>query len=142
MNDTEKLLSAVHKTANMGMESLNALIPETQDSSIKRTLRSQLDSYSSFLDEAGSGLLLRGQEPKQQGVVNKLMLDMNVKMNAKINQSPSHIAEMMIQGSNMGIIEVQKALNHAPEAAKEAKSLAKDLLEFEQNSVDAYKKFL
>lgn len=142
MNDTEKLLSAVHKTASMGMESLNALIPETQDSSIKRTLRSQLDSYSSFLDEAGSGLLLRGQEPKQQGVVNKLMLDMNVKMNAKINQSPSHIAEMMIQGSNMGIIEVQKALNHAPEAAKEAKSLAKDLLEFEQNSVDAYKKFL
>lgn len=142
MNDTEKLLSAIHKTANMGIDSLNALIPETQDSSIKRTLRSQLDSYSNFLDEAGSGLILNGQEPKQTNAVNKLMLDMNVKLNAKINQSPSHIAEMMIQGTNMGIIDVQKALNQAPNANRESKSLAKDMLEFEQNTVDAYKKFL
>jgi hypothetical protein len=58
------------------------------------------------------------------------------------NKNPSHIAEMMIQGSTMGIIDITKNLKEYADADKDISALANRLLKFEQQNIEEMKKFL
>ena len=61
-----------------------------------------------------------------------------------MDTSLSHIAEMMIQGSNMGIIEMNKCINTCERGGCEggAVKLAQDIVEFEQQNLERMKKYL
>ena len=65
----------------------------------------------------------------------------DVKMMA--DSSPSHVAKMLIQGSNMGIIDAQKRIHeYKGEANPEALKLMKHLQEFEEKNVERLKEYL
>ena len=59
-----------------------------------------------------------------------------------MNKTPSHISEMLIQGSTMGIIDITKKIKEYPNADKEILELANKLLKLEQNNVEECKKYL
>ena len=65
-----------------------------------------------------------------------------INFNTITNKTPSHIAEMLIQGSTMGIVDVTKRIKEYKTADKDISSLADRLLKFEQQNVDEMKKFL
>ena len=52
------------------------------------------------------------------------------------------LAEMMIKGSNNGILEMNKALNHNKEAGEKPIALAKQLIDFETKNIERLKKYL
>jgi len=72
----------------------------------------------------------------------KLTTYFMININTLINKSPSHVAEMIIQGSTMGIIDVTKKLKEYKDANKDITALAQMLLTFEQQNVEEMKKFL
>ena len=49
---------------------------------------------------------------------------------------------MMIQGSTMGIIDITKKLNEYNDASKDILDLGKNLLKFQQEKIEEFKKFL
>ena len=63
-------------------------------------------------------------------------------MNTILNTSTSHIAELMIRGSNRGIIDMNKTLNRYPDAKGSAVELAKELMDFEEKNITRLKKYL
>lgn len=63
-------------------------------------------------------------------------------MNTLFNTSTSHLAELMIQGSNRGITQMCKVLNHNPQAAAMSMELAKELMDFEEKNIHILKKYL
>ena len=69
---------------------------------------------------------------------------MGVALNTMLDESGSHIAEMMIEGSNMAITEMTKLLNdqriHGD--AKEASRLAEDVVRFEERNLEILKRYL
>jgi len=65
-------------------------------------------------------------------------MDMNIEFLNYIYQN----AEMLIQGSTMGIVNVTKKLKQYIEAHKDISALANRLLVFEQQNVEEMKKFL
>ncbi len=65
-----------------------------------------------------------------------------INFNTITNKTPSHIAEMLIQGSTMGIIDVTKRLKEYKDVGQDILALADRLLKFEQQNVDELKKFL
>ncbi|WDC83510.1 hypothetical protein PL321_12450 [Caloramator sp. mosi_1] len=58
------------------------------------------------------------------------------------DKSSSHMAEMLIQGSTMGIIDMTKKIKEYQGVEKETLDLANGLLQFEQKSLDEYKELL
>lgn len=52
-----------------------------------------------------------------------------------MNKSPSHISEMMIRGSTMGIVDITKKIKEYDDADKVILNLANDLLKFEQRNI-------
>ena len=65
-----------------------------------------------------------------------------INMQTLSDKSPSHIAEMLMVGSNMGIINAIKNLKKYEHADKESLKLLKRLLRFEENNVQRLKAFL
>ena len=70
------------------------------------------------------------------------MLKAGIHYNTMLNTSTGHIAEMMIQGSNSGILEMNKVLNHNEEAGDKPTALAKQLIDFEEKNIERLKKYL
>lgn len=59
-----------------------------------------------------------------------------------MNKKPDHIAEIMINGTTMGIIDMTKKLNQLDYADAGAKQLAEDYLTNEQQNIEIMKKHL
>ena len=67
---------------------------------------------------------------------------MGVEMGTLTDKSNSKIAEMMLQGTNMGIIEGVKLLNQNPDADKNVKNILNEFIQFQENTVEQLKKYL
>ena len=70
------------------------------------------------------------------------MLATGIHSNTMFNTSTSHIAEMVIQGSNRGLTDMWKSLNHNKQAAKQSVEFAKELMDFEEKNIGCLKSFL
>lgn len=141
MTDDQKLLKEINKTAVTGLSALNALLPVVKKTPIKQTLTDQIQRYEIFHQKAKDALESQNMPEESNGMLNQLN-KMNIKMQARMNSTPTHIASMMIQGSDMGVIALQKARNHTPNANYEHKKLADEMLDFEKETIEAYKKYL
>ena len=67
---------------------------------------------------------------------------MGIQMNTMMDQSESHIADLLIQGNYMGIIECQKLLNHNPYAKEEVKQILTDFQNMQEANIQTMKEYL
>lgn len=65
-----------------------------------------------------------------------------INMQTMTDNSASHIAEMLIIGSNMGIINAVKNMKKYSDAEPTILKLMERLLKFEENNVQQLKEFL
>ena len=63
-------------------------------------------------------------------------------MNTLTDKSARHMAEMLIQGSTMGIVDLTKAIRDNPGAGRDALALADRLLRSMQRDVEELKSYL
>ena len=61
-------------------------------------------------------------------------------INQRLVAAGSHLAEMMINGATMGIIDLEKKLNDGGDG--EAERLARDVLRFEKETAERLSTFL
>lgn len=143
MSADAELLNFIYQNSQMGVESLNQLIPMLDNAAFKGQLEAQLREYTKIHEEAKKLLNTHGYDEKGIGAMEKIMTYLMIDMKTLMDKSSSHIAEMLIQGSNMGIIDAIKKINrYENESSKEIISLMKRLLKFEENNVERLKKDL
>lgn len=140
--DNTELLKDIYQDAKMGEETLKTLLKTIESGQIKSDLQAQMAGYAEFYGKAQKELAKLHADPEEVGPLTKASSFLGVKMNAMLDRSPSHMAEMTIQGSTMGIVSTTESLNRHPEAGKEAKRLANDVLSFEQKNIERMKAYL
>ncbi len=82
------------------------------------------------------------ERPSEANKFKKAVTDMSINFSSAMDDSTSHLAQMMIEGSNMGIIDMQKKLNEYTDVDPDVKNLAMSLNDFERQSIDQLKKYL
>lgn len=137
-----ELLNYIHQNAEMGKDTTNQLIGIAQDDEYKKMLRSQLEEYKMIFESTDKKLYELKKEAKDINAFSKVSTYTMVNLKTLTNKSPSHISEMLIQGSTMGIIDLTKKLKKYADADEEIFNLANKLLELEQSNVEECKKFL
>ncbi len=142
MKDDERLLSEVNKNARIGKGTLERVLSSIGEIDIRDDLKRQLKGYDGFYDKSKQMLENEGGEVKEADGLQNLSMGIGVKMNLMIDDSSSHVAQMVIEGSNMGIIDMTKMLNGGKNYAKPYKELAEGLIQFEENNIEALKKYL
>lgn len=136
------LLEKTYQNANMGIVALKSVIDKSTDEEFKNAINRQLMDYHKIADRSKEELVKSGAETKDNPALEKLMLKGNVRMNTMVNSSRSHIAQMIIRGSTMGITQMTKLLNSKPEADGSSTQIAKEFIHLEQDNIDKMKKFL
>ena len=142
MDNPNYILNELNKGIKMGMDSISNVSEKVQDDRFKQDLKYQYDEYNKILNEVNNSLTDYDDFPKELNPMQKAMGWMGVEMNTLADKSNSKIAEMMIQGTNMGIIEGVKLLNQNPEADIEVKNVLNKFVKFQENTVEQLKKYL
>lgn len=136
------ILNEINKAAKMGMDSISYVLKKVGDKNMKENLTFQYSEYGKIVDTVNNQFEKYGEIPDETPVADKMMGWTGVQLNTITDKSNSHIAEMMIQGGDMGIIECQKLLNHNPRADAEVKKILNDFMVMQQNDIEKMKTFL
>lgn len=142
MDNNRYILNELNKGIKMGMDSISTVSEKVQDDRFKQDLKYQYDEYNKILNEVNDELTNYDDFPKEINPMQKAMSWMGVEMNTMMDKSNSKIAELMIQGTNMGIIEGVKLLNQNPDADDEVKNVLNKFIKFQENTVEQLKKYL
>ena len=142
MDNNRYILNELNKGIKMGMDSISNVSEKVQDDRFKEDLKYQYDEYNKILNEVNQELTNYNDFPKELNPMQKAMGWMGVEMNTITDKSNSKIAELMLQGINMGIIEGVKLLNQNPDADEKVKSVLNKFIKFQENTVEQLKKYL
>ncbi|MCI8999982.1 MAG: hypothetical protein HFJ26_03440 [Clostridia bacterium] len=136
------VLNEVHKGAKMGMDSISTISEKVSEPNLKDNLSFQYTQYGDILDSVNEIYKKYGDIPKDNNPMNEVMSWTGIQMNTLTNKSNSHIANMLIQGTTMGIIEGRKLLNQNPNIDEEVRQVLNTFVKMQENNVEKLKTFL
>ncbi len=142
-NLDKETLTSVYKNAHIALQSISNIINETNHPDMRAELDYQYDGYEKFIGKLSSYMKEIGCEPKDIGILQKTFMYTSIKMNTLTDDSKSHVAELMIKGTVMGITELTEILNgHGDGLGEKTKELTKELLDLEEDYEQRLKKLL
>lgn len=142
MDQTQKLLQTIVENARMGADACDQLMSKTDDMSLRQELMNERQQYENACRDAEAQLMQLGTHPHPKGPMARAGMWMGMEMNTMMDKSASHIADMLIQGCTMGVVEMTKARNSLPDADAQAQGIASALVTAQQESIERLKTFL
>lgn len=136
------LYKEIQRNTDMAMKAIDSIYDKVYDDHLALQISRQALKYSDIHNRAKDKLLQAKAEPHHPNHVSDLFLTGGIHAKTLLNTSTSHIAEMMIQGSNRGVTEMCKALNHNSGAGGYSVEMAKELMDFEEKNIERMKKYL
>ncbi len=140
--DDAELLREVQKNTEMAMKAIDTINDKVYDDNLAIQLSKQALRYSQIRNKAMDKMIEGKAEPYRTNNLSQMMLVGGIHSNTLFNTSTSHIAELLIQGSNKGITDLCKALNHHERAEGFSVELARELMDFEEENIERLKKYL
>ena len=136
INDqSKKVLGGILQNAQMARHSTCTVVKYAKDDKFVDTLNSQIDKYDEYIKKAQDLAKKHEITPEQPNGIS-------IKMRFAFGTTDSKIAEMMIKGTAMGIIDVGKLLSRADLVCEDCTCLAKDLLTLEEDKINILKYYL
>ena len=136
------VLDELNKGACMGRDAIHFIMDKVEDESLKQELNRQYREYKEISEEINKIYPEYSEgEPHETNAMNKAMTWYGIEMKTFMDSSTSKIAELLLQGTNMGIIEGRKLLNHK-HTNNEVNKIVEDYVKAQEEAVESLKKFL
>lgn len=142
MDQTRMLLQSIVENARMGADACGQLLEKCRNADLREELLREREQYENAARSAEGQLQARGIQPHPKGAMACMGMWMGMQFNTMTDTSASHIAEITIQGANMGVVEITKMRNSCPDAGAEAQGVASNLIAQQQDAIDRLKAFL
>ena len=137
-----KAINDVYKNAHIALQSISDLLPSVDGDGIKDELKEQYEGYEKAIGEISTFMAEQDLEPKDINPFKKAMMWSGIKMNTMFDNSRTHIAEIMIKGTVMGITELTAMKNESDNLDDNVLKYLDDLLTLEEEYEQRLKKFL
>ena len=142
MNEKINVLDELNKGACMGMDAIHFILDKVEDEGLKKELNNQYKKYKEISDKISKLYPEYSEDkPHETNAMNKVMTWYGIEMKTLVDKSTSKIAELLLQGTNMGIIEGRKLLNHK-QTNEEIHSLVQEYVDMQEDAVEKLKSFL
>lgn len=142
-NQNLNILDEVNKGATMGMDAITFVSEKVEDAEFKKVLDTEYNKYeqiSNRVNELYNNYT--NKEPHETNVMNKAMTWYGIQMRTMADDTTSKLSELLMQGTNMGIIEGRRLLNQNPDADHDVKNILNDFVVMQEDSVETLKKYL
>lgn len=142
-NYNAELLNFIYQNSQMGVDTITQLVDITKDETFKEQLHAQLKEYRQIHDQAAQMLEANGFNEEGLTAFEKIRTYLMVNFQTLSDDSTSHIAEMLMVGSNMGVIDAIKNIRkYRQKAEPDIVELMEHLKQFEENNVERFKQYL
>ena len=143
MKENINVLDELNKGACMGMDAIHFILDKVEDKQFKESMEVQYNKYKDISRRINKVYSKYNEEdtPHETNAMNKAMTWYGIEMKTMMDHSDSKIVELLLQGTNMGIIEGRKLLNNK-EVDKEVKDLMQEYVTMQEDSVENLKKYL
>lgn len=139
---TKELLNAVYKNTRMATLAIDKIHDKFEDKKLTTLLKKQNRKYEEMTHKCKSYASENELKLDDISGMLKMMNTTSINVKTYFDNSVSHIAEMLIQGTNMGIIDVIKKTGEFKNASDVVLKMARDLQCAEEEFVDSLKTFL
>ena len=135
-------LDEIHKGACMGIDAISFVLDKVEDDSLKKELEKEEKEYNQIKEKVEKIYPKYNEgKPHETGIMTKAMTWSGIEMKTMNDKSNSKIAELLLQGVNMGIIEGRKILNNK-KINKEVNDIIEEYVTMQEESVETLKKYL
>ena len=135
-------LDEINKGSCMGMDAIKYVLDKVEDEKLKEELDLEFNNYKNISEQINQLYSKYSSDnPHETNVVNKAMTWYGIQMKTLTDTSNSKIAELLLQGVNMGIIEGRKILNNK-KINNEVKDIISKYVTMQEDSVERLKKYL
>lgn len=141
-SDDVEVLQEVQRNAGMAVKAIDAISEKIYDDDLSMQAAREAMKYSEIYNKATDKLLSGGAASYKSTGFQDAMLKSSIHANTIFNTSTSHIAELLIQGSNRGLTSMWKAINHHERAGDTSMEVAKELMDFEEKNIERLKQYL
>ena len=138
----EEVLAEIYRNCQLALQSISNILPETEDEGIRKEMESEHEGYEKISGKACVIAKNRGIELKEPNPMKKMMMWGSIKMNTLTDGSRAHIAEMMIQGTVMGITSLKTTQSKAECTDEEICELLREFIALEEKYEKRLKAFL
>jgi len=136
------VLDELNKGATMGMDAIEFIIDKVTEEDLKKELKREYDAYKKISKEICKIYPKKNKEPHSTNFMNQYMTWKGIELNTLMDKSTSKLAEMLIQGVNMGIIEGRRLLNQEKDVTPKINELLSEYVDMQEEALDNLKEFL
>ena len=142
-NQNLNILDEVNKGATMGMDAISYISEKVVDNDFKNVLDTEYNKYKDISNRVNNLYdNYSNKEPHETNAMNKMMTWYGIQMKTMTDDSTSKLSELLMQGTNMGIIEGRRLLNQNQNIESDVKNILNDFVVMQEDSVETLKKYL
>lgn len=145
MDNNVNVLDEINKGATMGMDAIKYVYDKVGDNVFKKVLDGEYRKYQQISDRIATEYdKFSIKDPHSANVMTKAMSWYGIQMKTMTDQSNEKISELLIQGTNMGIIEGVRLQNQNKneDLAPNVRQILDDFVVMQEDSVETLKKYL
>ena len=141
-NVTNELANRVYENVRMASYAIDCIIEKIENKNLAELLRKQNKYYLKLVEKIEKFAKSENFELKDINPILKGMSYISIKTKTIMNNDSPKLAEMLIQGTTMGITDSLKAMSEFKSKNEELKSIAEDVVSHEEEFVNSLKEFL
>ena len=146
-NQNLNILDEVNKGATMGMDAISFVSEKVNDEEFKHVLSDEYNKYKDISRRVNNLYAnYSSKEPHETNAMTKMMTWYGIQMKTITDDTTSKLSELLMQGTNMGIIEGRRLINennsNPNEIAPDVKNILHDFVVMQEDSVEMLKKYL
>lgn len=140
--DTIKLIRECDAGIKMGVTSIDDVLTHVREEKMKNILKDARQEHEKLRSELETMLSDYGDEGKDPNPLAKSMSWMKTNVKLGIENSDGTVADLIIEGCDMGIKSLSRYLNEYKAAEERAKNIAKKLIKIEETLSKDMRPFL
>ena len=144
IKDELNILDEINKGATIGIDSINNIKPKTIDRNFLNILDEEEKKYQDISTRVNNIYkVYSDKEPHTPNKMEQTMTSWGIEMKTLNDDTTSKLAELLVKGINMGIIEGRRLLNHNKDnISHEVHSLLENFVTMQENSIELFKQYL
>lgn len=137
-----KLLTRLFQDAEIGMISIDKVIKKIEEGSFKKLLIKQYESYDKFKEKCDVVAVNSDVDLKENSTMKKFKQTAMVYFSLWKDKSSRHIAEIMITGTVMGIVDTIKTRTDCGDVGEDLSVLVAEFQKMQEEFYEKLKKQL
>ena len=136
------ILDELNKGCCMGSDAVKFILDKIDEKKFKKICEDLLEEYEDLEEKINKVYdKYSDDEPHETNAMNKAMTWYGIQMRTIVDDSASKLAELLLQGLNMGIIEGRRLLNNK-NCDDKVHDLIQEYVDIQEKYVEKVKEFL